>query len=386
MTSLGGLFRALPGETIDASSPPSTPRTSARAVPPPASRRTRSAPSSAPSSTRTRFRARRCTRRAHQQPHRRRPSRRRGQRQRRGDGPSTRPRHRRGGARGGARSLRQKRDVATHRRLRGFRRWRAVRANLRWELTARFDDPRLPTLSAEGLIEHCPAAGGVLTKLRPEDALRRELETPRVVAIDEPNRQPRDDDGGAEGSGVEGKSPSGFHASMLRMLGRSPRSVAPRSEDSRGASTPSPDGMGGVRGGRRGSGSERSSEQGSTSESERRQPRVARNILGDARRRRTRRCWRGRTAGRVPRTGRRVPASLRDDAPAGSGEWSDGESEPGRTPRRARPPRPPSRGDARGRGARGDGGDARERRRRRAAAAGVAIPRQERDGRETLPR
>ena len=50
-------------------------------------------------------------------------------------------------------------------------------ANLRWELTARFEDPRLPTLSDEGLIEHCPAAGDVLTKLRPEDALRRELET-----------------------------------------------------------------------------------------------------------------------------------------------------------------------------------------------------------------
>ena len=212
-------------------------------------------------------------------------------------------------------------------------------ANLRWELTARFEDPRLPTLSDEGLIEHCPAAGDVLTKLRPEDALRRELETLPASRSTSRTASRGTTTEARKGLGVEGKSPSGFHASMLRMLGRSPRSVAPRSEDSRGASTPSPDGDWGEFGeGDRGSGSERSSEQGSTSESERRQPRVARNILGRRAAAANEKMLARSNSAADGLT--RAPASRRDDAPAGSGEWSDGESEPGTgaTPREATSP------------------------------------------------
>ena len=254
-------------------------------------------------------------------------------------------------------------------------------ANLRWELTARFEDPRLPTLSSEGLIEHCPAAGDVLTKLRPEDALRRELETLPASRSTSRTASRGTTTEARKGLGVEGKSPSGFHASMLRMLGRSPRSVAPRSEDSRGASTPSPDGGGGVRGGRQGSGSERSSEQGSTSESERRQPRVARNILGRRAAAANEKMLARSNSAADGLT--RAPASRRDDAPAGSGEWSDGESEPGTgaTPREATSPTISGRrvvGTARAgmeamRVSDGGGGD----------GSGDS-PDQERDGRETF--
>lgn len=53
-------------------------------------------------------------------------------------------------------------------------------ADLRWELTARFEDSRLATVSADGLIEHGPAAGAVLARPRSEE-LRTSLDSPKSV-------------------------------------------------------------------------------------------------------------------------------------------------------------------------------------------------------------
>ena len=50
--------------------------------------------------------------------------------------------------------------------------------NLRWELTARFEDSRIASVSSDGLIEHSGAANAVLTQPRAEDAARRSLDMP----------------------------------------------------------------------------------------------------------------------------------------------------------------------------------------------------------------
>jgi hypothetical protein len=39
----------------------------------------------------------------------------------------------------------------------------ACSSDLRWELTARFEDSRLASISSDGLVEHCGAANAVLS-------------------------------------------------------------------------------------------------------------------------------------------------------------------------------------------------------------------------------
>jgi hypothetical protein len=107
-------------------------------------------------------------------------------------------------------------------------------ANLRFELTARFDDPRLPRVASDGLIEHCDGASGVLTKVRPEDALGRQLE---ILPASAQNSRSGSRAGSLFGGLGSTSKPSGFHASLLKMMGRSPR--APSSAVTASESTPS---------------------------------------------------------------------------------------------------------------------------------------------------
>ena len=109
-------------------------------------------------------------------------------------------------------------------------------ANLRYELTARFNDPRLPRVASDGLIEHCDGASGGLTKERPEDALGRQLEI--LPASAQSSRSGSRSGSRSPFGGLDTTSkPSGFHASLLKMMGRSPR--APSSAVTASESTPS---------------------------------------------------------------------------------------------------------------------------------------------------
>ena len=130
------------------------------------------------------------------------------------------------------------------------------------------------------------------------------------------------------------------------MLGRSPRSVAPRSEDSRGRRRRRRMAIGGSSG--------RATGVRVPSEVPSREAPPSRSgaslawrgtYSDDARRRRTRRCWRGRTARRTELTRvrrRRGETTPRRDRASGR----TGNRNLGRARRRARPPHPPSRGGA----------------------------------------
>ena len=110
----------------------------------------------------------------------------------------------------------------------------ACSANLRQELTARFEDPRLPRVASDGLIAHCDGASAVLTKVRPEDALGRQLE---ILPASAQSSRSSSRAGSAFGGLGATSKPSGFHASLLKMMGRSPR--APSSVVTASTSTPS---------------------------------------------------------------------------------------------------------------------------------------------------
>jgi hypothetical protein len=108
----------------------------------------------------------------------------------------------------------------------------ACGAALRSTLQRRFSDPRLPRTASDGLIVHCEGATIVLTMPRPEDALGRQLET-LPLSVQSSRAASR------AGSRIESlgatTKPSGFHASLLKMIGRSPRAPSatmPRSTSS----------------------------------------------------------------------------------------------------------------------------------------------------------
>ena len=254
-------------------------------------------------------------------------------------------------------------------------------ANLRWELTARFEDPRLPTLSDEGLIEHCPAAGDVLTKLRPEDALRRELET--LPASRSTSRT------ASRGTTTEARKGLGVEEESQRIPREHAANVgsfaavcgAEIGGFARGVDAVAGWRLGGVRGGRRGFGFRAKFRAG-------KHLRVgaAPASRGAEHTRTTRGGGEREDAGAVEQRGGRVdacagvaerrrPGGIGRVVGRGIGTWDGRDAARGHLTHHLGAAR-------RGRGARGDGGDARERRRRRGWV--WRFPDQERDGRETF--
>ena len=173
-----------------------------------------------------------------------------------------------------------------------------------------------------------------MTKLRPEDALRRDSRRFRV-AIDEPNRQPRDDDGGAEGSGGGGKSPTDSTRVCCECWVVA--AVCGAEIEIREGLDAFADGDWGEFG--------RATEVRVPSEVPSREAppvgaapaRVARNILGRRAAAANEKMLARSNSAADGLT--RAPASG-ETTPRGSGEWSDGESEPGTgaTPREATSP------------------------------------------------
>lgn len=109
-------------------------------------------------------------------------------------------------------------------------------ANLRYELTQRFIDPRLPTTNvSDGLIQHCAGASQILQQVRPEDALGRQLE---ILPVSQASSRAASRGSALSSTGLGATTKtSGFHASLLKMIGRSPRAPSTTMP----ASTPSID-------------------------------------------------------------------------------------------------------------------------------------------------